>query len=193
MEDDTFLLAHHDYVWDDETMEDIGRVLKTMRYRADELWVPVTNLPISNCDFEDLLPRKPEPQPAPKVDLGGRAPRKQFKARIPRRDPTPSEGEFSCEPFLCIIEDRNNENKTAEVLKEFATQTYIIADAQSMKDYTFLLAYVDTVWDEETNEAIGEVLKMTRYPAKDVWAPITNLPIANMGFEDFLEEDEEQR
>jgi hypothetical protein len=102
-------------------------------------------------------------------------------------------GEFSCEPFLCIIEDRNNENKTAEVLKEFATQTYIIADAQSMKDYTFLLAYVDTVWDEETNEAIGEDLKETRYPAKDVWAPITNLPIANMGFEDFLEEDEEQR
>jgi hypothetical protein len=92
MEDDTFLLAHHDYVWDDETTEDIGRVLKTMRYRADELWVPVTNLPISNCDFEGLLPRKPEPQPTPKVDLGGRAPRKQLKARIPRRDPTPSEG-----------------------------------------------------------------------------------------------------
>lgn len=95
-------------------------------------------------------------------------------------------GEFPCTPSLCLFQDHEFENKSAEELKDRSTQTYVIADKQSMKDDTFLLAHDNYTWDDDTYECTGQQLKTMRYPANDLWAPVGNLPIANCDFDDFL-------
>ncbi|KAH8553334.1 hypothetical protein BGW37DRAFT_257850 [Umbelopsis sp. PMI_123] len=99
----------------------------------------------------------------------------------------PSE-EFKATDFLVIVEGRQYENKTAQELLSISPDTYVIADMQSMEDETFHLVHHDYIYEE--NEAgqfdlVGRELKTARYPARKIWAPISNLPIANMGWEDF--------
>ncbi|CAO3690676.1 unnamed protein product [Umbelopsis ramanniana] len=60
MEDETFLLAHNDPVWetDEETGEEdmVDTVLKSGRYPASDIWAPAASLPLSNCDWDDIMP-----------------------------------------------------------------------------------------------------------------------------------------
>jgi hypothetical protein len=64
MEDETFLLAHNDCVFEEDKKTGefgwIGTVLKTGRYPAFDIWMPVMSLPISECDWEDLIPYRRE-------------------------------------------------------------------------------------------------------------------------------------
>lgn len=52
-------------------------------------------------------------------------------------------GECPCLDDLCIIEEAANENKSAQDLLNVSTDTYVLADNQSMADDKFLLAHND--------------------------------------------------
>ncbi|KAG2186675.1 hypothetical protein INT44_002899 [Umbelopsis vinacea] len=89
--------------------------------------------------------------------------------------------------FMCVMEGPELENMTAQDLEPISSGTFVVADRQSMQDDTFLLAHTYYEYDEETGDMSTEyVLKTGRYPAFDIIAPLINLPIANMDFEDFI-------
>ncbi|CAO3690679.1 unnamed protein product [Umbelopsis ramanniana] len=92
--------------------------------------------------------------------------------------------------FMHVVEGRQYENITVEDLQPIATDTFVIADKQSMEDETFLLAHNDPVWeeDEETGEGVmvDTVLKSGRYPASEIWVPVTSLPISNCDWDEIM-------
>ncbi|KAI9290234.1 hypothetical protein BC943DRAFT_313561 [Umbelopsis sp. AD052] len=56
MLDDTFLLAHQEYEYDEETDDmSTDTVLKTGRYPAVDIESPLLNLPFANLYFEDFI------------------------------------------------------------------------------------------------------------------------------------------
>jgi hypothetical protein len=101
--------------------------------------------------------------------------------------------ELAGEDTLRVVEGRQYENMTVEDLQPIATETFVIADKQSMEDETFLLAYNDAVLgtDEETGEEdmVDTVLKSGRYPASKIWAPAASLPLAECSWDEIMPYD----
>ena len=79
------------------------------------------------------------------------------------------------------------ETNEAELGKmEITSDNWIVIDQEGLDSSTCIL--VNRQFDEETNE-IGQEFKALRLPLTEAWPMFANLDIANMDFEDWIDED----
>jgi hypothetical protein len=106
-------------------------------------------------------------------------------------------------PPLSVPRQNDLTNSTLEEINTFVrshepafqecnlmTSLWLVIDQQGLEDLTCILVQQDSGEDEETLQfRMLDSFKAVRLPCAEVWSVLANLHIANMGFEDFADED----
>lgn len=84
------------------------------------------------------------------------------------------------------INDYIRSNEGALQTLSLSAHNWVIIDQECLE--TFMCIVVDQEYDEEAG-TMSNNFKAARIPCTEAWAMYANLDIANMGFEDFVDEE----